>query len=118
MGSCSLREKISTEVKAFRMTENAVDPIREHKVIIIGAGMAGLSAANHLNKNGLTDFKILEARSRIGGRIVSIDIGPQKVTRLRYVSVTLLFTHNYISCIASDLESIFHLFNHFSRCIF
>lgn len=41
--------------------------------------MAGLSAANHLIKNGVTDFKILEARGRIGGRIVSIDIGAQKV---------------------------------------
>lgn len=53
--------------------------INRHKVIIIGAGMAGLSAANHLIKNGIKDFKILEARGRIGGRIVSIDIGAQKV---------------------------------------
>lgn len=52
------------------------------KVLIIGAGMAGLSAANHLVKNGLTDFKILEARSRIGGRIISIEMGKQKVSRL------------------------------------
>ncbi|KAG7299017.1 hypothetical protein JYU34_017492 [Plutella xylostella] len=43
-------------------------------VIIIGAGMAGLSAANHLQKNGIEDFKILEARKRVGGRIVSIPI--------------------------------------------
>jgi len=39
------------------------------KILIIGAGMAGLSAASHLVKNGVTDFKILEARNRIGGRI-------------------------------------------------
>lgn len=50
------------------------------KVLIIGAGMAGLSAANHLIKNGLNDFKILEARSRIGGRIISIEMGKQKVS--------------------------------------
>lgn len=49
------------------------------KIIIIGAGMAGLSAANHLIKNGITDFKILEARNRIGGRIVSINMGHNKV---------------------------------------
>lgn len=61
------------------MSENAADTNNQHKVIIIGAGMAGLSAANHLLKNGVTDFKILEARGRIGGRIVSIDIGAQKV---------------------------------------
>lgn len=41
-------------------------------VIIIGGGMAGLAAANHLLKNGIEDFIILEARNRIGGRIISI----------------------------------------------
>lgn len=53
---------------------------KEHKVIIIGAGCAGLSAANHLIKNGLTDFRILEARGRTGGRIVSIDLAAEKVS--------------------------------------
>ncbi|KAK9509174.1 hypothetical protein O3M35_006546 [Rhynocoris fuscipes] len=43
------------------------------KVIIIGAGMAGLSAASLLANNNMTDFIILEARNRIGGRIVSIE---------------------------------------------
>lgn len=50
-----------------------------HDVIIIGAGMAGLSAANHLIKNGLTDFRILEAHNRTGGRIISIDMADDKV---------------------------------------
>lgn len=45
------------------------------KVIIIGAGMAGLSAASLLANNNMTDFLVLEARNRIGGRIVSIDKG-------------------------------------------
>lgn len=67
------------------MSENVGTTTNRNKVIIIGCGMAGLSAANHLLKNGLTDFKILEARSRIGGRIVSIDIGPQKVTHLKFL---------------------------------
>lgn len=52
------------------------------KVLIIGAGMAGLSAAHHLVKNGLSDFKILEARSRIGGRIISIEMNKQKVHKI------------------------------------
>ncbi|XP_059057438.1 spermine oxidase [Achroia grisella] len=43
-------------------------------VIIIGGGIAGLSAANYLIKNGMEDFVILEARKRIGGRIVSIPL--------------------------------------------
>lgn len=62
------------------MSEDAAPSTkREYKVVIIGAGMAGLSAANHLIKNGLTDFHILEARGRIGGRIVSTDLTNQKV---------------------------------------
>lgn len=49
------------------------------KIIIIGGGMAGLSAAYYLVKKGCADFKILEARGRIGGRIVQIPIGIDKV---------------------------------------
>lgn len=65
------------------MSENvATSTSKEHKVIIIGAGMAGLSAANHLIKNGLTDFRILEARNRTGGRIISINLGAEKVSNL------------------------------------
>ncbi|EDW84309.1 uncharacterized protein Dwil_GK13216 [Drosophila willistoni] len=44
------------------------------RVLIIGAGMAGLSAANHLLQNGCDDFLIVEARGRVGGRIVSIPL--------------------------------------------
>ncbi|XP_055544175.1 peroxisomal N(1)-acetyl-spermine/spermidine oxidase isoform X3 [Wyeomyia smithii] len=52
---------------------------RKCKVLIIGAGMAGLSSANHLVKNGCTDFVILEARNRVGGRIIGIELGSQKI---------------------------------------
>ncbi|GAB0093068.1 peroxisomal N(1)-acetyl-spermine/spermidine oxidase [Sergentomyia squamirostris] len=61
------------------MSENAAKGAKYCKVLIVGAGAAGLSSANHLVKNGCTDFLILEARNRIGGRIVSIDIDSQKV---------------------------------------
>ncbi|XP_063909408.1 peroxisomal N(1)-acetyl-spermine/spermidine oxidase isoform X2 [Zophobas morio] len=49
------------------------------KVLIIGAGMAGLSAAYHLSKNGFNDYKLLEARKRVGGRIVQIKMGNEPV---------------------------------------
>ncbi|XP_055603802.1 peroxisomal N(1)-acetyl-spermine/spermidine oxidase-like [Uranotaenia lowii] len=52
---------------------------KKYKVVIIGAGMAGLSSANHLVKNGCSDFAILEARNRVGGRIIGIDMGSQKI---------------------------------------
>ncbi|MEZ5056280.1 MAG: FAD-dependent oxidoreductase [Saprospiraceae bacterium] len=46
--------------------ENPLGP--EGKVIIIGAGVGGLSAAYLLNQRGI-DFEILEATSQFGGRI-------------------------------------------------
>lgn len=51
----------------------------KYTIIIIGAGMAGLSAANNLIKNGIEDFLIIEARKRIGGRIISIPMKNHKV---------------------------------------
>ena len=41
-------------------------------VLILGAGMAGISAANTLNENHITDFIIIEAEGRIGGRMKSV----------------------------------------------
>ena len=46
-----------------------------HQFIVIGAGIAGLSAASHLSKNGFKDFKVLEARNRLGGRVATMQIG-------------------------------------------
>ena len=37
-------------------------------VIIIGAGMSGLAAADHLRSNGIDDVIILEASSRLDGQ--------------------------------------------------
>ncbi|ALC45643.1 CG8032 [Drosophila busckii] len=54
------------------------------KVLIIGAGMAGLSAANHLLQNGCKTDEILivEARGRVGGRIVSIPLSNNQKVEL------------------------------------
>lgn len=41
----------------------------QHRVIIIGAGVAGLAAAYTLRKAGLQNITILEASNRIGGRV-------------------------------------------------
>lgn len=41
-------------------------------VAIIGAGLAGLHAARLLHKAGV-DFKLFEARDRVGGRILTVD---------------------------------------------
>jgi monoamine oxidase len=41
----------------------------KYQVLIIGAGMAGLSAAVKLIESGVKNIAILEADNRIGGRI-------------------------------------------------
>ena len=50
---------------------------KKPKVIIIGAGFAGLAAAYKLHQRKI-DFVILEARSRIGGRVFSHTIDEQE----------------------------------------
>lgn len=46
-----------------------------NKVIIIGAGAAGIAAATKLLKNNFDNFIILEAENRIGGRIQTVPFG-------------------------------------------
>ena len=57
------------------------------KVIVVGAGPAGLTAARHLQRHGFSVI-VLEARSRIGGRVytdhsslsVPVDLGASIIT--------------------------------------
>ena len=42
-------------------------------VLILGAGMAGIAAARTLEVNGVTDFLVLEASDRVGGRLFEPD---------------------------------------------
>nr|CAH7723595.1 unnamed protein product [Callosobruchus chinensis] len=45
------------------------------RVVIIGAGPAGIAAAAKLLENGFNNITILEAENRIGGRIHSVEFG-------------------------------------------
>ena len=49
-----------------------LDPV---DVIIIGAGLAGLSAARELQQQGVESFHVLEAAPRIGGRVLNQSLG-------------------------------------------
>src|SRR5690606_7685240 len=55
--------------------------LQKKKVIIIGAGFAGLSAAHMLKQNGY-DVTILEARNRISGRVFSHKISDELVIEI------------------------------------
>lgn len=43
-----------------------------YRIIIIGAGAAGIAAGSKLHENGFKNVEILEAEDRIGGRINTI----------------------------------------------
>jgi spermine oxidase len=48
------------------------------KVVIVGAGISGYSAAAKLMENGVDDIIVLEAENRIGGRIYSYQLDENK----------------------------------------
>ncbi|GAB4828060.1 polyamine oxidase1, flavin-containing amine oxidoreductase [Ancistrocladus abbreviatus] len=52
-----------------------MDSTKSCSVIIVGAGVSGISAAKELAENGVEDLLILEASDRIGGRICKEDFG-------------------------------------------
>lgn len=53
-------------------------PASSSRVIVVGAGMAGLTAAKILEESG-REVLVLEARDRIGGRTYTAQIGPASV---------------------------------------
>ncbi|KAH9364089.1 hypothetical protein HPB48_012987 [Haemaphysalis longicornis] len=72
-------------------------PLKKHgKVIIIGAGISGLAAAQQLQQFGM-EVLVLEARDRVGGRIATFrkgsyvaDLGAMVVTGLGGNPITIL----------------------------
>ena len=54
---------------------------RETDVVVVGAGLAGLAAARDLVAAG-SDVIVVEARNRVGGRLLNVDIGDGRVVEL------------------------------------
>lgn len=44
-------------------------------VVVIGAGIAGLSACQTLQRLGVERVLVVESRDRVGGRIQTVDVG-------------------------------------------
>ena len=48
---------------------------KDASVLILGGGVSGIIAARSLNENGITNFRIIEARGELGGRLLSTPFG-------------------------------------------
>ena len=54
-------------------------PQGRRKIIILGAGVAGITAAKTIHDKGITDFVVLEGQDYIGGRIKQASFAGMKV---------------------------------------
>lgn len=52
---------------------NGTSSLDNKRLVIVGAGLAGLAAAQKLLQNGFENIVILEAQDRVGGRVQTID---------------------------------------------
>lgn len=67
--------------QAIASTINAGDKQKDiFDVVIIGAGLAGLTAARDLRQSGCESFVVLEARDRVGGRTYNHDLGNGQIS--------------------------------------
>jgi monoamine oxidase len=88
--------------------------IMTHPVLIIGGGLAGLTAARLLHRNGIS-FQVLEARDRLGGRILSagasgavsddgFDLGPSWFWSKMQPTMAALVEELGLSCFPQNSE--------------
>lgn len=61
-----------TDVLQIQQAKNWGKTMTTTEVAILGGGLAGLNAARLLHRAGI-DFQLLEARDRLGGRILTVD---------------------------------------------
>ncbi|XP_067215950.1 uncharacterized protein [Linepithema humile] len=67
-----LEQQLVNNFEAMRIEIDAAKKTERTRVVIVGAGIAGLAAAKTLENAGFTDYLLLEAQDVIGGRIHSV----------------------------------------------
>lgn len=89
----------------------------DYQVIVIGGGIAGLSAANYLQQQGFK-VTVLEARQRLGGRIhtsdrwtTPLDLGASWIHGIDGNPIMQLARQNKLATVVTDYDNI-ELFNY------
>ena len=84
----------------------------DEEIIVIGAGIAGLSAAHRLTAEGFR-VTVLEGRDRIGGRVwtdtslgTPVDLGASWIHGIRRNPLTALANQAGISTVATDFDAL------------
>ncbi len=104
-------------LRAFRNPTQA--SVSEDKVYIIGAGIAGLTAAKILQNHGQS-FQILEASNRVGGRIYSypglyphaVELGAEEIHGDRSAWYQLVQDHGFsLMPYEDEFEELYELEN-------
>lgn len=57
------------------MEQGHVTGTSDFQVLILGGGVSGVMAAETLHRRGMDNFKIIEARETLGGRMKSFSFG-------------------------------------------
>eukprot|EP00475_Leptophrys_vorax_P041062 TRINITY_DN7711_c0_g2_i1.p1 TRINITY_DN7711_c0_g2~~TRINITY_DN7711_c0_g2_i1.p1 ORF type:complete len:474 (+),score=136.04 TRINITY_DN7711_c0_g2_i1:86-1507(+) len=76
MASSRFYASVTTITTIFVLVLSAIPTeadVIQTKVVVLGAGMSGISCAKQLQDNGITDFLVVEADNRIGGRLKPFD---------------------------------------------
>lgn len=71
---------------------------KDATVLILGGGVSGITAAKTLSEQGIKDFKIIEARSELGGRMqsqtfgqVTVEVGVIRAVQPRELALMITF---------------------------
>lgn len=76
IGSCTTKKTEATSVASSSKVDTRYTD-KKFDTIVVGAGLSGLNAAMILEENG-QDVLVLEGRSRLGGRVYTLDHVPGK----------------------------------------
>ncbi len=86
----------------------------DESIVIVGAGVAGLSASRTLRTLGITDVTILEARERVGGRVwtsqdwagTPLDLGASWIHGISGNPIDALARNAGVRTITTDYENL------------